>query len=457
MVMVLIGVLIADQGADCWVLIGVLVELQEQGECLKQQLAAVFDQLKLKDAQLSAMHQQLQAQHAQQTQRAQQAQQAQHAQQAKHGQQLEWDQQISQAPAAAQAAAQQSATADAVSYSPPSPLSPSGTISPAVVPVASLHLRPSPSSSPSSGFVQPQLQTASTTCIDLVEAAEIETPRHHFVKQRVQELQSRQSSPEKALSSVSSTLNSPRAGLLGSTSTFRAGLLEGALHSSSLEAAGSSPGRAGQPSIASKAAADDTDIVAVSSPSGTRSYASDFKIPAIGANQQQASSLHSILKSSDPGMTHQLARRLTCAPDFGDKAAAASSAAGGWARASPASQDSPSSPMALQRMSPRYQISAQTSSSSLQLASDALPARKGGVGSNPLQWGGGLEVGSPGLELPSDEDSDSESGDQAEIGGRAGAKAEARGAEAAQREDSARFGPEASAMSLPGWPSTPSI
>ena len=437
------------------VLIGVMVEPQEQAECLKQQLAAVFDQLKVKDAQLSAMHQQLQAQHAQQTQRAQQAQQAQHAQQAKHGQQLEWDQHTSQAPAAAQAASQQSVAADSVSYPPPSPLSPSGSVSPTVVPVASLHLRPSSSSSPSSGFVQPQLQTASTTCIDLVEAAESETPRHRFVKQRVQELQSRQSSPEKSLLSVSSRLNSPRAGLLGSTSTFRAGLLEGAPHSSSmLEAAGSNSGRAGQPSSASKAAADDTDIVAMSSPSGTRTDASDYRIPAIGANQQQASSLHSILKSSGPGMTHQLACRLTCASDFDDKAAAASSAAAGWARASPASQDSPRSPTALQRISPRYQISTQTSSSSLQLASDALPAGKGGLGSDPLQWGGGLEVGSPGMELPSDENSDSESGDQAG-GVRAGAKADAREVEAAEREDSARFGPEASAMSLPGWPLLP--
>ena len=436
---------------------------------LKQQLAAVFDQLKAKDTQLSAMHQQLQAQHAQQTQRAQQAQQAQHAQQAKHGQQLDRNQHTSQEPtlAATQEASKQSAAEYGFSYIPPSHQSPSGRTSPASVPVASLQSYPNPtsfSSSAASTTVQPQLQIVTTT--DSMEAADSQTPRHRFVQQRVQELQSSQSSPEKSLSSVSSRLNSPRAGPLGSSSTFRAGLLEGALDSSILEAAGSSPGWAGQSSSASKAAADEAETVAGSSAVGKRSHASDFKFSAASISLQQGSSLHSMLRSSDPSMIRssdpsmlrpsdpsmmrQQARRVTCASDVSDRATASSAAEERSRSSSPPHRAD--TPTALQQISPRYQISTQISSSSLQLPSDALAAGLGGSGPDPLPWGGALELGSPGLELPSDEDSDLESasGDKGATGEGPTAQIEGRGATAVEREDSAQFGPEASAMSLPG-------
>ena len=414
---------------------------------LKQQLAAVFDQLKAKDTQLSAMHQQLQAQHAQQTQRAQQAQQAQHAQHAKHGQQLEEGQQTSQATSP-QAADYGS------SYFPPSHQSPSGRTSPASVPVTSLQSCPNSTALPSGGAsttVQPQLQIVTASNPDSMEAADSGTPRHRFVKQRVQELQSRQSSPEKSLSSVSNRLNSPRTGLLGSSSTFRAGLLEGALDGSILEAAGSSPGRAGQSSSASKAVEGEAETVAVCSTAGKRSNASEFTTSAVSTSQQQGSSLHSIFRSSDPGMMRQQARRITCASDMSDRAAA-SSAADEQSRSSSPPQDRAGTTAALQRISPRHQINAQISSSSLQLPSGALPTGIGGSGMDPLPWGGGLEVGSPGMELPSDDDSDldSSSGEKGTTEDFLVARADMRGAKAVEREDSAQFGPKASAMSLPG-------
>lgn len=414
---------------------------------LKQQLAAVFDQLKAKDTQLSAMHQQLQAQHAQQTQRAQQAQQAQHARQ---GKQLQAGQQTSQerTQAAAQEASKQSEAEYGVSCLLPSHQSPSGRPSPASIPVASLQSCPNPTSLASSGaslLVQPQLEIATTTYIDSEEAADSQTPRHRFVKQRVLDLQSRQSSPEKSLSSVSSWLNSPRAGLRGSTSTFRAGLLEGALDGNTSEAAGSSPGRAGQSSSARKAAVDEA--------AGKSSKASDFITSAVSTSQRlgSGSDLHSILRSSDPDRMRQQARRITCASDVGTRAAAASAAEEqSWSSSPP--QDRASTSTALQRISPRYQISTEISSSSLQLPSDALPKGPVGSGSAHLQWGGGLEVGSPGLELPSDEESDLESvpGDKGPTEEGLGAAADIGREKAAEREDSAQFGPEASAMSLPG-------
>ena len=437
------------------------LNVQEQGMYLKQQLAAVFDQLKAKDTQLSAMHQQLQAQHAQQTQRAQQAQQAQHAQHAKHGQQLQEEGQTSQeqTQAAAQEASKQSAADYGVSYFPPCHQSPSGRSSPASFPVASLQSCPDPTSLSSGGAstaVQPQLQIVTATCTDSMEAADSGTPRHQFVKQRVQELQSRQSSPEKSLSSVSSRLNSPRAGLLGSSSTLRAGLFEGALDSSILEIADSSPGRAGQSISASKAVEVEAETAAVSSTAGKRSNASDLKISAASTSEQQGSSLHSILRSSDPGMLHQQARRITCASDVSDRATA-SSAADELSGSSSFLQDRAGTTAALQRISPRHQISAQISSSSLQLPPGALPAGIGRSGMDPLPWGGGLEVGSPGMELPSDDESDLDSAsvDKGTADEILVAQAEVRGAEAVEREDSARFGPEASAMSLPGQHHTP--
>ena len=438
----------------CWSVEWLPLTLQEQGMFLKQQLADVFDQLKAKDTQLSAMHQQLQAQHAQQTQRAQHAQQA---QQARHGQHPSQD----PPQAAAQEASQQSAADDGCSFFPPSHQSPSGITSPAIIPVASLlqsHLTPAllPSSGDSSSR-HPQLQTMTTVYTDSTEAAESQMPRHRFVKQRVQELQSRESSPEKSLSSVSSRLNSPRAGLLGSTSTFRARLLEGALDSSNLEAAGSCLARAGQSSSSGKAAADEADIVSVSSTAGKGNNAADFNTSVITARQQQEDSkLHSSLRPSDPSMLRQQARRVTCASDVRDRAAASSAAEEQSRSRSPSPpQDRASSPTALQRISPRYQLSAQISSSSLQLPSDASPAGMEGSDSGPLPWGGGLEVGSPGMELPSDEESDLESafGDKGTTRERLVAELPEdtmhMGA-AMEREDSAQFGPEASAMSLPG-------
>ena len=101
-------------------------------------------------------------------------------------------------------------------------------------------------------------------------------------------------------------------------------------------------------------------------------------------------------------------------------------------------------------ISPQYAF-AEISSSSLQLQSDDAQLAGRGA-SDPLPWCGALEVGSPGMELPCDDVSDSGSapGDQAATGERMTAASQNRVGAAVGTEDSAQFGPEASAMSLPG-------
>lgn len=332
---------------------------------LKQQLAAVFDQLKAKDIQLSAMHHQLQAQHAQQTQRAQHAQQAQHGRQLNQAQ--HFMQESRQAPA--QAASEESTAGDAIGYFSASQQSAANQTSLSVTPAMILQSNLQPvllGTSAAPSFAQPHIQTVTDSDATVsLEAAESQTPRHRFVQQRVQELQSRQSSPEKSLSLLSSRLNSPRAGLVGSAP--KAGLLDAALDSNTLEPAGISPGRTGQ-----------VDGAVRMSP---------------------------------------------------DRARQMGGAAG---------------------ISPQY-ASAQITSSSLQLQTDdAQPAGRGA--SDPLPWCGALEVGSPGVELPCDDafDSGSAPGEQDAAGEGSIAAAWDRVGAAVQREGSAQFGPEASAMSLPG-------
>ena len=86
------------------------------------------------------------------------------------------------------------------------------------------------------------------------------------------------------------------------------------------------------------------------------------------------------------------------------------------------------------------------------------PKQAAAHGDDSLTWGVGVEVGSPGLELPSDEESEAGSrhagyaevaSDRVTQAAREGGGARDGGG-AVLREDSAQFGPEASAMSLPG-------
>ena len=399
---------------------------------LKQQLAAVFDQLKAKDTQLSAMHQQLQAQHAQQTQRAQQAQRAQHAQH-------QWPSGQSVSPVTAQEASVQAESVVLNNHSTVSYQAAPAMVSTAAFP--SLPVQPQATAPPARGhptFERPQLQTVVTDYAGSAEDTTGPTSRHEFVKQRVQELQSRQSSPEKSLSSMSSRLNSPRAGLLGSTS--RAGLFGAALESPRLRAAGSSP-RAGQVDSISLTVTQGSVVEAFSSIDREESVDKSWSSPAAGSSElpQNSRPLHSSPRASDAGMTPQQSRRMTAISDRGDKAATSSAAA--QRRAGEAA--------ALQRISPK-RSTAQISSASLQVPADAQ--RAGPRGADPLPWCGALEIGSPGLELPSTENSDGESedGNGGVAAGLGSGDLEGRVAGVAvQREDSAQFGPEASAMSLP--------
>ena len=333
---------------------------QEQGIHLKQQLAAVFDQLRAKDTQLSAMHQQLQAQHAQPAQRAQQALDAQHAQQ--HVSQ-------SLSTAAGQEAVQQSAAGNSFSYPSGSLQAGPATVSPPAAALNSSLQTGMVSASSLFTMQQPQLQIATTSHTEFEQDGEDGlTPRRRFVKQRVQELQSRQSSPEKTLSSMPSRLNSPRAGLPGSV--YGAGHL--------------------QQSKAKTATADVADRPAASS-------------PADGVSMPSSPS-----KSGAGGTTGL--NRISASPD-----------------------------------------AVQNTSASLQVPLDAATASF--ESSEPLPWGGGLEVGSPGMELPSDSDSDLGADSDDEDTGETELTAhtsEGHMKAKLEQEDSAQFGPEASAMSLPG-------
>ncbi|KAL0048750.1 hypothetical protein WJX82_010011 [Trebouxia sp. C0006] len=86
------------------------------------------------------------------------------------------------------------------------------------------------------------------------------------------------------------------------------------------------------------------------------------------------------------------------------------------------------------------------------------PKQTAAHGDDSSIWSVGVEVGSPGLELPSDEESEAGSrhagyaevaSDRVTQAAREGGGARDGGG-AVLREDSAQFGPEASAMSLPG-------
>ena len=407
--------------------------VQEQGMHLKQQLAAVFDQLKAKDTQLSAMHQQLQAQHAQQTQRAQQAQHAHHAQGAHHAQQLEWHSGQSLSPVTAQEASVQADTYKLISHS--TVLQQAAPEMTSTAAVSSLSTRGL------STFERPQLQTAMTDHAESAGDTSSQISRHDFVKLRVQELQSRQSSPEKSLSLASSRLNSPRAGLLGSTS--RAGLLGTTLDTPRLRAAGSSP-RAGQIDSVSLAVTQGSVSEGYSSIARGESVDKSWSSPPAGSSQLQEASKasHSSPRASDSGVTPQQSRRMTAVSDRGDKATTSSAA----------SQDRAGLAAALHWISPNDSNN-QKSSLSLQDPADVL---SGSSRIDPLPWCGGLEIGSPGMELSSTEnsDGDSEAGSRDVAAGVDAGDLEGRVAMAAHREDSAHFGPEASAMSLPSKHST---
>ena len=142
-----------------------------------------------------------------------------------------------------------------------------------------------------STFERPQLQTAMTDHAESAGDASSQISRHDFVKLRVQELQSRQSSPEKSLSLASSRLNSPRAGLFGST-----------LDTLRLRAAGSSP-RAGQIDSNSLAVTQGSVSEGYSSIARGESVDKSWSSPPAGSSQLQEASKasHSSPRVSDSG------------------------------------------------------------------------------------------------------------------------------------------------------------
>jgi len=143
------------------------------------------------------------------------------------------------------------------------------------------------------------------------------------------------------------------------------------------------------------------------------------------------------------GMTPQQSRRVTSASDISD----------GFGASNSARRDSRSVTPPSGRMSPELQ---RISPMTFLMPSD--PKQAAAHGDDSSTWGVGVEVGSPGLELPSDEESEAGSrhagyaevaSDRVTQAAREGGGARDGGG-AVLREDSAQFGPEASAMSLPG-------
>jgi len=397
---------------------------------LKQQLAAMFDQLKAKDAELSTVQQQLQqAQHAQQAQQAQPAQ-------------------LSSQPSRQDTVY----AAEAVEAPSHTTVSPSSLASSQRLPsksmlstVSARHLQ-SQSQSQSlsqsqsqyslvSGDGLPQLRAVSTSHAELREVTDSNTPRHQLVAQRIKELQSRQSSPEKSLSSSSSMGLSPRTGLRGEFDrSTRAGQFGDAVNSPRARAAGTSL-RAEQMDNRAKEGLSETA-------SGARPYGSSPSASNAALETVQRA-FDSSSRAVASGMTPQQSRRVTSTSDVSD----------GFGAPNSARRDSRSVTPPSGRMSPELQ---RISPMTFLMPSD--PKQAAAHGDDSLTWGVGVEVGSPGLELPSDEESEAGSRhaghaevalDRVTQAARDGGGARGGGG-AMLREDSAQFGPEASAMSLPG-------
>ena len=270
---------------------------------LKQQLAAVFDQLKAKDAELSTVQQQLQqAQHAQQAQRAQQSSQPSR-------------QDIVYA-------------AEAVEAPSHTTVSPSSLASFQRLPSKSMlssfsarHLQ-SQSVPLVSGDALPQLRALSTSYAESRELTDSNTPRHQLVAQRIKELQSRQSSPEKSLSSSSSLGLSPRTGLRGEFDrSSRAGQFGDAVNSPRARAAGTSL-RAGQMDNSSKEGLSQTALGA--RPDGSSSRAGPSEV-ARNSPSASSAALETVQRAFDSssravasGMTPQQSRRVTSTSDVSD-------------------------------------------------------------------------------------------------------------------------------------------
>ena len=381
---------------------------------LKQQLAAFFDQLKAKDAELTAVQQQLQqAQHAQQAQRAQQP-----------GQPSRQDTVYAADPEPVRDMASSHATVSPLTLAPSHRL-PSKTM---LSTVSARHLQ-SQSTSMVSGEGLPQLRPVSTSYTESREVPDSNTPRHQLVAQRIKELQSRQGSPEKSLTSSSSLGLSPRTGLRGEFDrSTRAGQFGDATNSPRARAAGTSL-RAEQVDHSSKEGLSETAIGA--RPDGSRPSASNVAVETV----QRA--FDSSSRAVASGMTPQQSRRVTSASDISD----------GFGAPNSARRDSRSVTPPSGRMSPELQ---RISPMSLLMPPD--PKQATVHGDDSLTWGVGVEVGSPGLELPSDEESETGSrrAGHAEVAQGRVTQAVREGPGAVLREDSAQFGPEASAMSLPG-------
>ncbi len=395
--------------------------MQEQGAFLKQQLAAVFDQLKAKDAQLNDVQQQLQqAQHAQQAQYAQQAQRTQRSQSSDQHFRQDTAQEGSYQAGADMVPTQtlaSSSTLHSASQRFPS-------YSPHPVTARYLH---SQSVIQSNSPEQPELQAVATHSAEAQDVTDVKTPRHQFVAQRIMELQSRQSSPEKTLSCTSSMgVNSPRAGLRGEFDrSTKVGLFGDAISSPRPRPAGNSP-QAGQPENNPRAGLSEAALTSLSD--------------STDAKEAIQRAFDTSPRAVASGLTPQQSRRVTSASDVSDGLGALSSARrGSRSTTPPQGRLSPD----LQRISPR---------SGLQVPSDANQANTLDDDES-LAWGTGVEYGSPGIELGSDGDSEAggRSRDNPEMATAVDHDYRVTGAlGAVLREDSAQFGPEASAMSLPG-------
>ncbi len=306
--------------------------------------------------------------------------------------------------------------------------------------VAAQHLQSQSVPLVPSGDGLPQLRAVSTSYAESREVTDSNTPRHQLVAQRIKELQSRQSSPEKSLSSSSSLGLSPRTGLRGEFDrSTRAGHFGDAVNSPRARAAGTSL-RAEQMDHSSRQGLSEAAFGARPDDSSSRAGPSEVARKSPSASNVALETVQRAFDSSSravaSGMTPQQSRRVTSASDVSD----------GFGASNSVRRDSRSVTPPSGRMSPELQ---RISPMTFLMPSDPKQAAHGDDSST---WGVGVEVGSPGLELPSDEESEAGSrhAGHAERASDRLTQAARDGIGSMLREDSAQFGPEASAMSLPG-------
>ena len=263
-----------------------------------------------------------------------------------------------------------------------------------------------------------------------------------FVAQRVKELQSRHSSPEKSLSSVSSRLHSPRAGLHGEFDALRAG---------------QSPDAANSPRTAAMAMSTGTGALVAGPEAGQiRQHIKAEQVE--GALRIRTSAQEALHRASD----NSPRTGASCLTPVQSGDASATANLGGAVMTAAAGSHHSTSPLQGQDsdLLKLQQISSSSGADGIRASGRQIPPypnQASGYDDEALQWPNRVEGGSPGMELPPDEEPNAGSrGRLSHVAAVATSMdhdfkiSSVPRQSTLPREDSAQFGPEASAFSLPG-------